>query len=59
MILEQIAVAAILLTAVIYLGRFLVVKHRPRPAENACNGCGCGKAIEITSRKSPPMMADE
>ena len=52
MILEQIAVAAILLTAVIYLGRFLVVKHRPRPAENACTGCGCGKVIPLQKRNA-------
>jgi hypothetical protein len=46
---EKIAVAAIVLAAAVYLIRMAALKCRKRQAEEGpCNGCGCGRAIQIT-----------
>jgi hypothetical protein len=50
LIQEKIAVAAIVLAAASYLVRVTVAKYRTRRSENACSGCGCGKAPHITKR---------
>ena len=55
LIQEDIAVAAIVLAAAVYLVRVTLAKYRTRRSENACAGCGCGKAIELKKRNSPPI----
>lgn len=55
LIQEKIAVAAIVLAAALYLVRAAVARYRAQRSDNACAGCGCGKAIEITKRNSPPI----
>jgi len=45
---ENFAVAAIVLAALVYLIRVTAAKYRARRSENACSGCGCGKALRIT-----------
>ncbi len=53
---EKFAVAAIVLAAAVYLVRLAVANHRKRRTEGTCEGCGCGKAIELTKRNSPPNL---
>jgi len=55
LIQEKIALAAIVLAAAVYLAGVTLAKYRPRRSENACAGCGCGKAIELKKRNSPPI----
>ena len=43
MIQEKIAVAAIILTAALHLGRLVILKSRGRTPELACGGCGCAR----------------
>ena len=57
LIQEKISVAAIVLAAAAYLVRMTVAKHRARREENACSGCGCGKAIALTKQNSPPISS--
>ncbi|MEI8313483.1 MAG: hypothetical protein WCH98_22265 [Verrucomicrobiota bacterium] len=48
---ENIAVAAIVLAAAVYLVRVTLAKYRARREETSCSGCGCGKALQITKPK--------
>ncbi|MEI8312929.1 MAG: hypothetical protein WCH98_19445 [Verrucomicrobiota bacterium] len=48
LIQEKFAVAAIVLSALAYLVRVTAAKYRARRSDNACVGCGCGKALRIT-----------
>ena len=47
LIQEKIAVAAVVLAAAFYLVRVTLAKFRARRSENACSGCGCGKALQV------------
>ena len=53
LIQEKIAVTAIVLAAAFYLVRGTLAKYRARRSENACSGCGCGKALQFAKRNDP------